>query len=113
MLQQGNGTIKTVGDRISYSTIAISVMTIALFQSLAETLVKGMSPVLAVVVFFIVGYVIIGIPLQFTRGPGYRDAWGTVGGIFAALMYLTILFVVYPDFRGPAASHSPTQKIAH
>lgn len=88
-------------------------MTSTLFQSLAETFIDSVPPVLAVVVFFIVGYVIIGVPLQFTRGPGYRDGWGTMAGIFAALMYLTILFAVYPDVHRPAASHAPTQKMTH
>jgi hypothetical protein len=48
---------------------------------------------------FSVAYLLVGIPVQITRGPAARDAFGTLAGVFAALVYLTLAMSFYPDVR--------------
>jgi hypothetical protein len=50
-----------------------------------------------VALVFFVAYLLVGIPVQFTRGPAARDAFGTLAGVFAALVYITLVMSFYPD----------------
>jgi hypothetical protein len=47
-------------------------------------------PPLMVVIVFAVTYFVVGLPVHFTRGAGYRDVLGTMAGVFVALAYITL-----------------------
>jgi hypothetical protein len=57
-------------------------------------------PPLMVVVVFSVAYLLVGIPAHCMRGPTARDVLGTMAGIFAALVYLTLVLSFYSDTPG-------------
>ena len=46
-------------------------------------------PPLMVAIVFAVVYLLVGIPVHFTRGAVARDVLGTLAGFFAALVYIT------------------------
>ncbi|ASV99324.1 hypothetical protein [Paraburkholderia aromaticivorans] len=54
-------------------------------------------PTLMVVIVFSVAYLLVGMPLHFARGPTARDVLGTLAGIFAALVYITLILGFGPD----------------
>jgi hypothetical protein len=54
-------------------------------------LVMTTPPPLMVVIVFAITYFVVGLPVHFTRGAGYRDVLGTVAGVFAALVYITLV----------------------
>lgn len=66
-------------------------------RAFADIVVSLAPPPLMVAVVFSVAYLLVGIPVQFTRGPAARDAFGTVAGVFAALVYITLAMSFYPD----------------
>jgi hypothetical protein len=43
-----------------------------------------------VVIVFAVTYFVVGLPVHFTRGAGYRDVLGTMAGVLAALVYIAL-----------------------
>ena len=47
-------------------------------------------PPLMVVIVFAVTFFVVGLPVHFTRGAGYRDVLGTMAGVFAALVYIAL-----------------------
>jgi hypothetical protein len=50
-----------------------------------------------VVIVFSVVYLLVGIPVHFKRGTAARDVLGTLAGIFAALVYITLAVGFAPD----------------
>ncbi|MBN3761757.1 hypothetical protein [Burkholderia sp. Ac-20365] len=48
-------------------------------------------PPLMVVIVFALTYFVVGLPVHLTRGAGYRDVLGTMAGVFAALVYITLV----------------------
>ncbi|MFP3557020.1 hypothetical protein SB861_40920 [Paraburkholderia sp. SIMBA_049] len=61
----------------------------AMMHALAD-LVMTTPPPLMVVIVFAVTYFVVGLPVHFTRGAGYRDVLGTMAGVFAALVYIAL-----------------------
>ncbi|MCC8391265.1 hypothetical protein LJ656_01585 [Paraburkholderia sp. MMS20-SJTR3] len=53
-------------------------------------------PVLAVVVFFLIGYLAVGLPMHFRQGAASRDIWGTAAGVTMAALYAAFVVGVYP-----------------
>ncbi|RKR31593.1 hypothetical protein [Paraburkholderia sp. BL17N1] len=47
-------------------------------------------PLMAAIVFS-VAYLLVGIPVQFRRGVSARDVSGTLAGVCAALVYITLV----------------------
>ncbi|MFB9123164.1 hypothetical protein E2553_28810 [Paraburkholderia dipogonis] len=66
-------------------------------RAFAELVVSLAPPPLMVAVVFAVAYLLVGIPVQFARGPAARDAFGTLAGVFAALVYITLAMSFYAD----------------
>lgn len=66
-------------------------------RAFADIVISVAPPPLMVTMVFLVAYVLVGIPLQFTRGPAARDVFGTLAGVFAALIYITLVMSFYPD----------------
>lgn len=56
----------------------------------AVALVSFAPPTLMVTIVFSVAYLLVGIPVHFKRGIAARDLLGTLAGIFAALVYITL-----------------------
>jgi hypothetical protein len=44
-----------------------------------------------VAIVFSIAYLVVGIPVHFTRGVASRDVLGTLAGIFASLVYITLV----------------------
>jgi hypothetical protein len=63
---------------------------------LLEYIGHDMSPVSAVIAFFVFGYLIVGLPVHFRQGPASRDVWGTAAGVTMAAVYAAFLVCVYP-----------------
>ncbi|WP_144113669.1 hypothetical protein [Paraburkholderia sp. BCC1886] len=61
-----------------------------------EFLGHDVSPVWAVIGFFILGYLIVGLPVHFRQGALSRDVWGTAGGVTMAVLYGAFIVGVYP-----------------
>lgn len=59
-------------------------------------------PTLMVVIVFSVAYLLVGIPVHFMRSPAARDVMGTMAGVFAALVYITLVVGFYPDAHAGA-----------
>jgi hypothetical protein len=57
-------------------------------------------PPLAVVMVFIVGYLVVGVPVHFLRGPCSRDVIGSLAGIFGALAYMALVFGFSTNLHG-------------
>lgn len=55
-----------------------------------------MSPVSAVIAFFIFGYLVVGLPVHFRQGAASRDVWGTAAGVTMAALYGAFLVGIYP-----------------
>ncbi|MFL9869478.1 hypothetical protein PQR67_35355 [Paraburkholderia fungorum] len=60
-------------------------------RALADFVVSLAPPPLMVAVVFSLAYLLVGIPLQFRRGRDARDLVGTLAGVFAALVYITLV----------------------
>ncbi|WP_144153843.1 hypothetical protein [Paraburkholderia sp. BCC1885] len=63
---------------------------------LLEYIGHDMSPISAVITFFVVGYIAVGLPVHFRQGPASRDVWGTAAGVTMAAVYAAFLVCVYP-----------------
>jgi hypothetical protein len=66
------------------------------FIHLLEYLGHDLSPIAAVIAFFVIGYLVVGLPVHFRQGPASRDVWGTAAGVTMAAMYAAFLVCVYP-----------------
>lgn len=65
--------------------------------AIADFLALSAPPPVMVALVFVAAYLLVGIPLRFTRGPVSRDVLGSLAGIFAGLLYLVFIFGIYPD----------------
>jgi hypothetical protein len=68
-------------------------------RRLVEFAVDQPSQVMAVIVIFIVGFALVGIPAHFRSGPTARDVWGTVAGVTLSLLYLILIFSAKPSIH--------------
>ena len=68
----------------------------------AEVVVSFAPPPLMVAIVFSVAYLLVGIPVHFTRGVTARDWLGTLAGIFAALAYIVLFVCFYPGIQTAA-----------
>jgi hypothetical protein len=57
-------------------------------------------PASMVAIIFAVAFLLIGIPVHLCRGSAARDAWGTLAGLFAGLLYMALILSVYPNVHG-------------
>jgi hypothetical protein len=57
----------------------------------------------AVIVFFLIGYLIVGLPVHFRQGAASRDIWGTAAGVTMAALYAAFIVAVYPALHHSAA----------
>jgi hypothetical protein len=73
-------------------------------SALLDFLGHDLSPVRAVIAFFLIGYVIVGLPLHFRQGAASRDIWGTAAGVTMAAIYAAFLIGVYPALHHSAAA---------
>jgi RsiW-degrading membrane proteinase PrsW (M82 family) len=71
-------------------------MTNVSLSSLLEFIGHDLSPVYAVIAFFLIGYVVVGLPVHFRQGAASRDIWGTAAGVTMAALYAAFLIGVYP-----------------
>jgi hypothetical protein len=78
---------------------------------LLEYIGHDLSPVPAVIAFFMLGYVIVGLPVHFRQGPASRDIWGTAAGVTMAALYAAFLVCVYPVLHH--AMHLPPISVTH
>ncbi|MEX3859809.1 hypothetical protein AB3X94_38145 [Paraburkholderia sp. BR10923] len=58
-------------------------------------------PPLMVAIVFSVAYLLVGIPVHFTRGALARDVLGTLAGVFAALVYITWVLGFHANIHSP------------
>jgi len=65
-------------------------------MQLLEYIGHDMSPVAAVIAFFVFGYLVVGLPVHFRQGAASRDIWGTAAGVTMAALYAAFLVGVYP-----------------
>ncbi len=77
-----------VNARVSMSQFNLS--------ALLEFIGHDLSPVRAVILFFVIGYVVVGLPVHFRQGAASRDVWGTAAGVTMAALYAAFLVGVYP-----------------
>jgi hypothetical protein len=68
---------------------------------LLEFVGHDLSPVYAVIAFFLVGYLVVGLPMHFRRGAASRDIWGTAAGVTMAALYAAFVIGVYPAMHHP------------
>jgi hypothetical protein len=61
-----------------------------MLNALVELIVTTPPPLMVVIVFAVT-YFLVGLPVHLTRGAGYRDVLGTMAGVFAALVYITLI----------------------
>jgi hypothetical protein len=54
-----------------------------------STVLSSVPPTLMVVIVFLAGYLLVGVPVHLTRGAAARDVLGTTAGVFAGIAYLT------------------------
>jgi RsiW-degrading membrane proteinase PrsW (M82 family) len=73
-------------------------------SALLDFLGHDLSPVRAVIAFFLIGYVIVGLPLHFRQGAASRDIWGTAAGVTMAAIYAAFLIGVYPALHHSAGA---------
>ncbi|MFT4065655.1 hypothetical protein [Paraburkholderia sp.] len=64
--------------------------------ALLEFIGHDLSPVRAVILFFVIGYVLVGLPVHFRQGAVSRDIWGTAAGVTMAALYGAFIVGVYP-----------------
>ncbi|KER72404.1 hypothetical protein [Burkholderia cepacia] len=62
-------------------------------------LILEMPPPLMIAIVFLVAYMAIGIPAYLMRGALARDIFGTMAGVFASLVYLTLVLVFQADIQ--------------
>jgi RsiW-degrading membrane proteinase PrsW (M82 family) len=65
-------------------------------SALLEFIGHDLSPVRAVILFFVIGYVVVGLPVHFRQGAASRDVWGTAAGVTMAALYAAFIAGVYP-----------------
>ncbi len=65
-------------------------------RALADVVVSLAPPPLMVAIVFSIAYLLVGIPIQFRRGAEARDVFGTLAGVFAALVYITLVVGRHP-----------------
>jgi hypothetical protein len=65
-------------------------------NSVLEFIGHDLSPVRAVILFFVIGYVLVGLPVHFRQGAASRDVWGTAAGVTMAVLYAAFIVGVYP-----------------
>ncbi|NML33944.1 hypothetical protein [Paraburkholderia antibiotica] len=73
-------------------------------SALLEFIGHDLSPVCAVIVFFLIGYVVVGLPVHFRQGAASRDVWGTAAGVTMAALYAAFLVGVYPVLHHVSAA---------
>ncbi|RFU47866.1 hypothetical protein [Paraburkholderia sp. DHOC27] len=64
--------------------------------NLLDFIGHDVSPVSAVIAFFMLGYLLVGLPVHFRQGAASRDVWGTAAGVTMAALYGAFLVGVYP-----------------
>ncbi|MFM0336451.1 hypothetical protein [Paraburkholderia fungorum] len=72
-------------------------------SALLEFIGHDLSPVYAVIAFFLIGYVVVGLPVHFRQGAASRDIWGTAAGVTMAALYAAFIIGVYPVLHHSAA----------
>ena len=80
---------------------------------LLEYVGHDMSPVWAVIAFFMFGYVIVGLPVHFRQGAASRDVWGTAAGVTMAALYAAFLVCVYPMLHHALHLPPPAISVTH
>jgi RsiW-degrading membrane proteinase PrsW (M82 family) len=65
-------------------------------SALLEFIGHDLSPVRAVIAFFLIGYLVVGLPVHFRQGAASRDIWGTAAGVTMAAIYAAFIIGVYP-----------------
>ena len=80
---------------------------------LLEYIGHDMSPVWAVIAFFMFGYVIVGLPVHFRQGAASRDVWGTAAGVTMAALYAAFLVCVYPMLHHALHLLPPAISVTH
>ncbi|CAM2139553.1 MULTISPECIES: hypothetical protein [Paraburkholderia] len=65
-------------------------------KHLAEFAWSAGHPTLVITLVFTAAYCAVGIPAHCLLGPGARDYYGTMAGVFAALAYLTLILGFRP-----------------
>ncbi|RZF29642.1 hypothetical protein EVC45_10620 [Paraburkholderia sp. UYCP14C] len=70
-------------------------------HGLTDVNVAFACPPLMVAIVFSVAYLLVGIPVHFTRGAVARDVLGTLAGVFAALVYITWVLGVHANIHPP------------
>lgn len=71
-------------------------------SALLEFIGHDLSPVYAVIVSFLIGYVVVGLPVYFRQGAASRDVWGTAAGVTMAAIYAAFIVGVYPALHHSA-----------
>jgi RsiW-degrading membrane proteinase PrsW (M82 family) len=71
--------------------------------ALLEFIGHDLSPVRAVIAFFLIGYLVVGLPVHFRQGAASRDIWGTAAGVTMAAIYAAFIVGVYPALHHSAA----------
>ncbi|MGF6569425.1 hypothetical protein SAMN05443245_1644 [Paraburkholderia fungorum] len=70
--------------------------------ALLEFIGHDLSPVRAVIAFFLIGYLVVGLPVHFRQGAASRDIWGTAAGVTMAAIYAAFIVGVYPALHHSA-----------
>jgi len=70
-------------------------------RALIDVVVACARPPLMVAIVFAVAYLLVGIPVHFTRGAVARDVLGTLAGVFAALAYITWVLGLHANVHPP------------
>jgi hypothetical protein len=60
-------------------------------RAFANAVVSLAPPPLMIAIVFSIAYLMVGIPVHFTRGVASRDVLGSFAGVFAALIYITLV----------------------
>ncbi|MFM0302216.1 hypothetical protein PQQ99_19030 [Paraburkholderia sediminicola] len=60
-------------------------------HALPDIVVSLAPPPLMAAIVFSVAYLLVGIPVQFRSGASARDVFGTLAGVCAALVYITLV----------------------
>ncbi|WP_144143258.1 hypothetical protein [Paraburkholderia sp. BCC1884] len=71
--------------------------------ALLEFIGHDLSPVRAVIAFFLFGYLVVGLPMHFRQGAASRDVWGTAAGVTMAALYAAFIVGVYPALHHSVA----------
>jgi RsiW-degrading membrane proteinase PrsW (M82 family) len=72
-------------------------------SALLDFIGHDLSPVRAVIAFFLIGYLVVGLPMHFRQGAVSRDIWGTAAGVTMAAIYAAFIVGVYPALHHSAA----------